>query len=536
MNKMQDPNYLLTDQYKDDTNLNARIRIHELFSTNKQGFHRWAFDQLRLPPNSKILELGCGPGQLWLKNLDRIPEGWDITLTDFSPGMIDAAQRNLGDRFHYQVADAQQLPFEENTFDCVIANYMLYHVPDRPRAFSEIRRVLRPEGRFYAATLGRDHLKEIGELIRDFDPNLPALGGQTAEAFTLENGREQIEQFFPNVKVYEFDDALEVTEPEPLVSYILSGLPGGKLSGWPLSALRSHVKKALDEHNPFHVTKVSGIFEAVNHKERSMSARNLEEVKQHSREIWDQNATVWDATMGSEGNAFQRVLLGPSTERLLDLKPGETVLDIACGNGSFARRMAQLGAHVVATDFSRVFLERAKERTTEHADRIEYRLVDATDEAQLLALGEHRFDAAVCTMGIMDIADIETLASCLPKLLKPRARFVFSVMHPCFNSGSAMMLEEVDIEGTIVSTYSVKVSQYLGLKPVKGLGIMNQPVPQYYFYRPLHSLLGTFFKSGLVLDGLEEPAFPGDNVAGSGLGWGRFHEIPPALVARLRLP
>ena len=99
-----------------------------------------------------------------------------------------------------------------------------------------------------------------------------------------------------------------------------------------------------------------------------------------------------------------------------------------------------------------------------------------------------------------------------------------------------MMLEEVDIEGTIVSTYSVKVSQYLGLKPVKGLGIMNQPVPQYYFYRPLHSLLGTFFKSGLVLDGLEEPAFPGDNVAGSGLGWGKFHEIPPALVARLRLP
>ena len=263
MSKMQDPNYLLTDQYKDDTNLNARIRIHELFSTNKQGFHRWAFDHLKLPANSKILELGCGPGQLWLKNLDRVPQGWDVTLTDFSPGMIEAAQRNLGDRFHFQVVDAQQIPFEDETFDCVIANYMLYHVPDRPRALSEIRRVLKPSGRFYAATLGRNHLKEIGELVHDFDPNLPALGGQTVEPFTLENGQEQIKAFFSNVSLFLFQDSLEITESEPLVSYILSGLPQGKLSGTSLSALRNHAQKALTAHNPFHVTKVSGLFEAM---------------------------------------------------------------------------------------------------------------------------------------------------------------------------------------------------------------------------------------------------------------------------------
>jgi len=262
MNKMQDPNYLLTDQYKDDTNLNARIRIHELFSTNKYGFHQWAFDHLKLLPNSKILELGCGPGQLWLKNLDRIPEGVDITLTDFSPGMIEAAQRNLGDRFHYQVADAQQIPFEDYTFDTVIANYMLYHVPDRPRALGEICRVLKPGGRFYAATLGRDHMKEIGELVRNFDPNLPALGGQTVEPFTLENGQEQIEQFFSNVNLYLFEDALEITEPEPLVSYILSGLTTSELNDERLNEFRNHIQKVLNAQNPFYVTKVSGIFEA----------------------------------------------------------------------------------------------------------------------------------------------------------------------------------------------------------------------------------------------------------------------------------
>lgn len=265
-NKLQDPNYLLTDQYKDDANLNARIRIHELFSANKYGFHRWAFDHLKLAPNSKILELGCGPGQLWLKNLDRIPEGVDITLTDFSPGMIEAAQRNLGDRFHFQVVDAQQIPFEDNTFDSIIANYMLYHVPDRLRALQEIRRVLKSSGRFYAATLGRDHMKEIGELVHAFDPNLPALGGQTVEPFTLENGQEQIEQFFSNVNLYLFEDALEITEPEPLVSYILSGLTTSELNDGRLDALRTHVQKALDAHNPFHVTKVSGVFETAKDK------------------------------------------------------------------------------------------------------------------------------------------------------------------------------------------------------------------------------------------------------------------------------
>jgi SAM-dependent methyltransferase len=171
-------------------------------------------------------------------------------------------RRNLGDRFHYQVADAQQIPFEDNTFDAAIANYMLYHVPDRPRALQEIHRVLKPGGRFYAATLGRDHLKEIGELVHSFDPNLPALGGQTVEPFTLENGQEQIEQFFYDMNLYLFEDSLEITEPEPLVSYILSGLTTTESSGWPLSALRTQVQKALDAHNPFHVTKVSGIFEA----------------------------------------------------------------------------------------------------------------------------------------------------------------------------------------------------------------------------------------------------------------------------------
>lgn len=205
-------------------------------------------------------------------------------------------------------------------------------------------------------------------------------------------------------------------------------------------------------------------------------------------------------------NLWKRLLIGPSSERLLQLQPGDHVLEIACGNEVFTRRMAQLGVHVVATDFSEQLLALAQKRSTEFADRIAYRLADATDEAQLLALGERRFDAAVCNMAMMDMATIDPLMSALSRLLKTDGRFVFSIMHPCFNSGSTFSLEEEDREGDIIEVYSVKISKYLNLSPQKGLGIIGQPTPHYYFYRPLHVLFNTCFRVGFVIDALEEPA------------------------------
>jgi len=128
-----------------------------------------------------------------------------------------------------------------------------------------------------------------------------------------------------------------------------------------------------------------------------MTAENTAQptdLNEETRAIWDQNAAFWDDRMG-DGNDFQRILIGPTSERLLNLQAGETVLEIACGNGVFARRMAQLGVHVVATDFSEQLLERARAHTSKYADRIDYRLVDATREDQIVALGQQHFDAAI---------------------------------------------------------------------------------------------------------------------------------------------
>jgi 2-polyprenyl-3-methyl-5-hydroxy-6-metoxy-1,4-benzoquinol methylase len=269
-----------------------------------------------------------------------------------------------------------------------------------------------------------------------------------------------------------------------------------------------------------------------------VSHEDLKQANEETRETWNQNAAFWDERMG-EGNDFVETLLWPAVERLLALRPGERVLDIACGNGLTSRRLAAQGAQVIAFDFAEAMIAHARERTTTDAERIRYLVLDATDEAALLGLGEGQFDAALSNMALFDMAEIEPLFRALPRLLRPGGRFVFSVIHPCFNSlHIAHVAEMEDREGEIVTTYSVKVFRYMTPSIAHGLAIRGQPKAQLYFHRPLQLLLGTGLQAGFVLDGLEERAFPPDHPPGRNpLAWGpNFSEIPPALVARLRLP
>jgi 2-polyprenyl-3-methyl-5-hydroxy-6-metoxy-1,4-benzoquinol methylase len=251
--------------------------------------------------------------------------------------------------------------------------------------------------------------------------------------------------------------------------------------------------------------------------------------------IWDANAETWDANMGDAGGGFQRGLIGPVVDRLLAVQPGERVLDAATGNGVFARRLAAQGAQVVAFDFSRRLLELAQQRSGQHADRISYHHLDATDEQQVTALGACSFDAALCSMGLMDMPTIEPLLAALARVLKPGGRFVFAVMHPCFNTHAVTMVaEQSEIDGTIRRMHTLRIAQYLGLRPARGLALRGQPLPQYYFHRPLSVIFGSCFRAGFVLDALEEPAEPALPGAAP-FDRGNYAEFPPVLIARLRL-
>lgn len=265
MSKLTDQQYLKTDQYKDSSNLDARVEIHKRFSTNPYGWFNWVFDRLeKLPANAKILELGCGPAHIWRECSKRILANWDITLSDLSAGMIDAAWRNLvvtGRNFEFREIDAHEIPFDNETFDAVIANHMLYHVPDRTKAIAEIKRVLKTGGHFFATTVGENHLKEITNWFRQIHQG--DVWEAFANPFTLENGLEQLKRFFPNVTVSHYEDSLHVTELEPLIAYIRSGIRVNELSEDEFAKVQNDLENELKENGSILITKDSGLFEVI---------------------------------------------------------------------------------------------------------------------------------------------------------------------------------------------------------------------------------------------------------------------------------
>jgi ubiquinone/menaquinone biosynthesis C-methylase UbiE len=260
-----DQTYLKSDQYKDSTNLDARAAIHRHYSTNPYGWFRWVFDALlKIPAQANILELGCGHGLLWKENFHRIPKGWSITLSDLSPGMLDAAWRNLvvnGRAFQFREIDAQSIPFEDESFEAVIANHMLYHVPEPSKAIAEMERVLKPGGCLFATTVGQYHLHEMGVWLQC--AGLDKSFEEFSRSFTLENGCEQLKRFFPDVTLTRYEDDLAVTEVEPVLDYIRSSIHVSEVSEKAISVIRQELETELKEKGIIFIQKDSGLFEAI---------------------------------------------------------------------------------------------------------------------------------------------------------------------------------------------------------------------------------------------------------------------------------
>ena len=309
----------LKQQYLNSSNIGARISLHAKYAVNKQGWFPWIFEQCGITEQKtsaggagqgtdgdqanagiRVLELGCGNGSFWLENWERIPRDrrMHVVLSDQSEGMLREAKRALlgrggmkdsegrdeiqknaesrnggklkNDRdvmekgnagFEFRVIDFHEIPCENEEFDLVIANHVLFYARDFDRVLGEIRRVLKPGGRLICSTYGTRHMKEISTLAAEFDDRIILAAQSLYEVFGKENGEGILKPYFDSVEWRQYEDHLLVTEAEDLVDYIISC--HGNQNRFIVNdykTFRQFVETKI--HRGFYVTKDAGVFVA----------------------------------------------------------------------------------------------------------------------------------------------------------------------------------------------------------------------------------------------------------------------------------
>lgn len=260
----------LKSQYENANNISARIRLHRDYSTNKEGWFPWMYKKTILPllesasmeaRNVRILELGCGDGSLWSTNLESLPSNVHITVSDISEGMIRDARRTLGPdlRFSFETIDCHDIPYGEPAYDMVIANHLLFYCDDIHGACEEIKRVLKPNGIFLCSTYSSNHMKEITELVQEFDSRIVLAAENLYERFGLENGEAILTSHFHDITMHIYEDSILLSNAAPLIEYILSC--HGNQNQYLLDRyhdFRQFVEKKVNKE--FHITKEAGVF------------------------------------------------------------------------------------------------------------------------------------------------------------------------------------------------------------------------------------------------------------------------------------
>lgn len=258
----------LLQRSRDASNLNEGVKLMDRFSTNRYGWYPWVFDNIKIKKKDKVLEVGCGNGILWSKNMDNLHESIEVTLTEICEDMINEAKLNLRDnfkRFNFIITDLTSLPFEDNSFDVVIANHILFFMKDIDLALAEIKRVIKPNGVVYCSTIGSNHLKELQELMLSFSSNIRIYEDKLSYKFGLENGEKILSKYFNSVEKVLYDDKLIVNDTNNILEYIYS-IPGNILDiiDSKKKDFEGYIKKTIDKNGEIHITNSLGLFKAKN--------------------------------------------------------------------------------------------------------------------------------------------------------------------------------------------------------------------------------------------------------------------------------
>lgn len=250
----------IIDHYRDANHLAIRMQLHDKYSTNRQGWFPWLFSQIDFTQVNRLLEVGCGSGDLWKSQFVNTRYR-ELFLSDISEGMIQAARDSLGENYSYMVIDAQKIPFKQEYFDAVIANHMLFYLPRMDQGLKEIARVLKPKGILYCSTYGTQHMCEITTLVKEFDDRIVLSDHVLSDAFGLDDGEQKLQAYFYDIEIRRYQDELIVNEMKPLFDYIMSchGNQMELLSNR-MDEFKQFLNHKLEKDGAIHITKDAGVF------------------------------------------------------------------------------------------------------------------------------------------------------------------------------------------------------------------------------------------------------------------------------------
>lgn len=253
-------------QFDNIEGLQLRVLFHHQHTHFKDNFHQWMFKHYQFPENSKVLDIGCGDGTIWLNNQEKIPDNIKITLSDISLNMLKECQNklsNIKQIKNIEEADCFYLPYPDKSFDVIIANHIFMYFDDLPKALKEVARVLKDEGILYCSTIAKDMMKERDLMLKDFDQRISFNQDILYQRFGYENGKEKLSHYFEDIQLYERKEVYEITDLDLYYRFILSGKglsPNLEVLYKKKEQLYEFMKHYLKKNKVFHLTTHAGMF------------------------------------------------------------------------------------------------------------------------------------------------------------------------------------------------------------------------------------------------------------------------------------
>lgn len=262
--KILEEEKVLLQQYIDASNLNANIKLQDRFGQNENGWYQWVFKNMKLNKSFKVLEIGCGNGALWEKNINCLDTNIDVTLTDICEDMLKETKQNLNKynhNFNFKLADPSNIPFENETFDVVIANHILFYMKDLDKVLYEINRVLKKNGEFYCSTIDNSHMKELEDIMLRFNSNINISEKNIYSKFSVDNGESILKKYFKDINKYYYTDELIVDDTKGILEYIYT-IPGNILEiiDTKKKEFESYIDVNINKQGELKITNSSVLF------------------------------------------------------------------------------------------------------------------------------------------------------------------------------------------------------------------------------------------------------------------------------------